>query len=1122
MSWPLSQDYNEAIQDPRGNFSDAELRAGEAVANALGIPMPRSGNFADVYEVRCPSGARWAVKCFTREVHGLRERYAEISDYLRQVNLPFMVDFQYLEEGIRVRNLWYPILKMQWVEGFVLNEFVRDNLDKKPILQALGQIWLRMARRLRRAKLAHGDLQHGNVLFVPGSSAHSLAVKLIDYDGMCVPSLIGKNSGEVGHPAYQHPERLRTGAYNQEIDRFSLLSIAAALRCLTVGGGSLWERYDTGDNLLFRQADLQAPAASPLFRELQEIGDPQAQILVKELYRACQGPLAEVPSLTDLLPEEKPSRAVTAAGRRAATAEEAEWDFGDEEPSTPFLRQRPASSGMPLWLWGVLGGAAAILISVALGAGLFPRNHPDRKEETSLVKHMPSVNSSTAKQATQSTTNPDDSSTDPKSVDSGTQTENLAGGIFCLTPAGDKLAISDNGEKDWRLIDPRTNKLLQRFSGHTEPVTHLAFSADGSRAVTSGGDGMLRLWDVQTGQMIGERKVHKQPVLSLALSPDGTKAVDANGSVDVELWDFEAKKGHGYHNNRKVRSVAISPDGHYLVCGYDQSDDPEDLVLLLWPLFPEGKPLRLGGPAKTVTNIAVSPDGKYVAASQNGNAPIISLWETATGKLVRQHSMPSVPIHQLAFSPDGRFLLALAENRFQLWAVAPVPKGGIVSRGGGDSVQELVTAAFNPGKEEATLVYRKGSGIGRVQTVILPKIVSSDGPLPTSSGKPIIWDAPVDPDRDCTFRVSGGKLTIAVPGKDHDLGAERGQMNAPRLLCDVEGDFTAQVRVSGDFQPSTDATVAGKIPVVGAGLVLLLNEKTYVRLERFGWYREKKFENLGSWELRRDARMTFSRTSPLLTAKESYLRMERRGEKLLGSLSEDGQKWIELPPIDIVLPQKVKLGIDAISTSTRPFAPAFDQFQLKQARGEIRRVDWPSLPAKDAVVEKPQKMEEPDSWAHLDLPNDLIPDPKDPILRIPKGRVVATRQDYTGPLDITIVLRGPLDQDLSLSAPGAATLTIRRSRRGQWSHLLNVRRPTGPDGETGGLPPIPPPLVWPANKWCTLHWEIKPNGMRVTINKQPIFQEAVRYNLSAKDAVKIEVHNATVEVKSLTVKSLKK
>ncbi len=73
MSWPLSQDYNEAVQYPAENFADPALRRGEATTNALGIPLPRSGNFADVYEVRCPDGARWAVKCFTRKAAHLRE-----------------------------------------------------------------------------------------------------------------------------------------------------------------------------------------------------------------------------------------------------------------------------------------------------------------------------------------------------------------------------------------------------------------------------------------------------------------------------------------------------------------------------------------------------------------------------------------------------------------------------------------------------------------------------------------------------------------------------------------------------------------------------------------------------------------------------------------------------------------------------------------------------------------------------------------------------------------------------------------------------------------------------------------------------------------------------------------
>ena len=50
MTWPLSQDYNEAIQDPRPASPIPELQGGEADTNALGMPMPRSGNFADVYD----------------------------------------------------------------------------------------------------------------------------------------------------------------------------------------------------------------------------------------------------------------------------------------------------------------------------------------------------------------------------------------------------------------------------------------------------------------------------------------------------------------------------------------------------------------------------------------------------------------------------------------------------------------------------------------------------------------------------------------------------------------------------------------------------------------------------------------------------------------------------------------------------------------------------------------------------------------------------------------------------------------------------------------------------------------------------------------------------------------
>src|SRR5206468_9630422 len=98
-----------------------------------------------------------------------------------------------------------------------------------------------------------------------GSKAGALGVKLVDYDGMCVPALELLKSIEVGHACYQHPLRLKEGGYGLQIDRFSHLVIYTALRALAVGGKALWQKFDNGDNLLFTQKDFAAPGQSPIF-----------------------------------------------------------------------------------------------------------------------------------------------------------------------------------------------------------------------------------------------------------------------------------------------------------------------------------------------------------------------------------------------------------------------------------------------------------------------------------------------------------------------------------------------------------------------------------------------------------------------------------------------------------------------------------------------------------------------------------------------------------------------------------------------------------------------------------------------------------------------------------------
>jgi hypothetical protein len=311
MPWPFSQDYNEVVQHPQTCFADAELRGGEAAVNALGLPIPCSGNFSDVYRLNCPATRRsWAVKCFTRQVPGLRERYQQISRYLGQVKLPFTIDFTFLDRGIQVRGAWYPAVKMEWVEGLTLNQFVKNNLDNPRRLERVGRAWVRLAGRLREANVAHCDLQHGNVLIVSGDKARSLSVKLVDYDGMWVPALDSHRSSELGHTAYQHPQRLHEGTYSLEVDRFSHLVIYTAIRSLMVGGRPLWERYDNGANLLFCQRDFQEPSQSALLRELLQADDPEVRRLAETLSWAAQQPLDRTPLLEELVAGEQPGRPV--------------------------------------------------------------------------------------------------------------------------------------------------------------------------------------------------------------------------------------------------------------------------------------------------------------------------------------------------------------------------------------------------------------------------------------------------------------------------------------------------------------------------------------------------------------------------------------------------------------------------------------------------------------------------------------------------------------------------------------------------------------------------------------------------------------------------------------------
>ena len=229
---------------------------------------------------------------------------------------------------------------------------------------------------------------------------------------------------------------------------------------------------------------------------------------------------------------------------------------------------------------------------------------------------------------------------------------------YQISPNGRTLAVFRD-RLPGGFLDISSGKLAMASVSHTEEITSVEFSNDGSKFATASADHCVRVWSIEA-ECVATFK-HDEDVRDVAFSPDGKRIASASFDSTVCLWDIAGQRqiGVSMQHDGPVLTVEFNSDGSRLVSG------SFDARVRVWSVTNGNRLVHLFNHDNVVTCASFHPQKNIVlSASNDGSARV---WSVNSGKQPVRKLTQDGRVWSVDFSKDGKRLATSSEEDGAAW-----------------------------------------------------------------------------------------------------------------------------------------------------------------------------------------------------------------------------------------------------------------------------------------------------------------------------------------------------------------------------------------------------------------------------------------------------------------------